>query len=254
MSPGGRGRTDPRPAGAGDADPETRTDADPETGTDAEAAARALCQAGRELHRLRLVAGRAGNLSVRLRDGSLLITPRGSHKGRLRPERLVRLEPGKPTASAVGRASTELPFHRAAYEADPTVGAVIHVHAPALTAAGLRDLDLAAQLPEVAEAVGGTALVPFEPSASEALARAVARAVSEGAAVLLLRRHGAVVVGPDLREAMYRAELAELSAFGLLLAEATALETDLDHLVALHRSVASRAGGAVRHLHDPPTA
>lgn len=204
--------------------------------------ARALCRAGRELHALGLLAGRAGNLSVRLPGGAgLLVTPRGRHKGRLRTRDLVRVDLSDPERSSVDRATSELLVHLEAYRAEKQVGAVVHVHGPALTAAGLREIDLSDRLPELGKAVGGTALVPFAPSGSEELARAVGRSIRSGAHLLLLQRHGAVALAAGLEEALHRVELAELSAYAILLAESTGMELNLERVLTLHRRNAERA-------------
>ncbi len=182
--------------------------------------ARELCRACRRLARAELIAGRAGNLSLREGD-AVLVTPRGVNKARLRAAQVIRAPLTRP-ADTVPGASVEYRMHRACYLASPGVGAVVHTHAPALTALGLLGLDLSA-LPEAHENVGGVALVAFQPSGSEALASAVADAVRAGAGVLLLRGHGAVAVGTDLSEAMDRMELAELSARAIVMARAGGL-------------------------------
>jgi L-fuculose-phosphate aldolase len=182
------------------------------------AAREALCQAGRALHQRGLLAGTAGNLSVRLDARSVLLTPRSARKDRLAPSDLVLVEPAHPEPEALARASTEWPMHRACYEASDLVRAVVHTHAPALTAAGIRGLALTDDLPELGGAVGKVSLVDFQPSGSEELGEAVGRAVAMGAAVLLLRNHGAVTVAASLDAALDRMELAELSARAVLLA------------------------------------
>lgn len=172
----------------------------------------ALCRVGRALHEAGLTAGTAGNLSVRLEGGRALVTPRGVRKDRLGPDDLVTVDLGAPASGRAGRASTEWPAHRACYAADPGCGAVVHGHAPALTAVGLRGLDLPAALPELEAAVGRVVLVPFAPSGSDELAGSVGRAVEGGGRVLLLARHGVLAVGGTLDEAFDRIELAEMAA------------------------------------------
>lgn len=177
-----------------------------------------LCRVGRRLHEAGLIAGLAGNLSARLPDDAVLVTPRGIRKDGLRPGELVRLDLERPADDDLARATTEWPMHRACYRAAAASGSVIHTHAPALTAAGLRGLDVGDALPEAADSVGGIRLVPWAPAGSEALGRRVARAVEAGAGVLLLARHGALAVGRTPAEAFDRMELAELTARAVLLA------------------------------------
>lgn len=177
-----------------------------------------ICYHGRRLWEAGLIGGCCGNLSARLHQGdAIYITPRAVNKSRLHAQdiHLVTLRgPGDNPA----RVSVELPMHRACYHADVGVGAVIHTHAPALTALGIRGLDLQEALPEAATSLGGVTRVPYAPSGSERLADSVGRAVSGGARVVLLERHGVVTVGHTLTDAYDRMELGELSAKAALLA------------------------------------
>lgn len=177
----------------------------------------AVCRIGKALHESGLNAGRAGNISARVDADTILVTPRGVRKDTLRPTDLVAVRIDEPDLP--DQASTETRMHVAAYRTDRGIGALIHAHAPALTAAGLRGLDLADHLPEIDLAVGTITTVDFAPSGSQTLADQVGQAVAGGAAVVLLRRHGAVAVGADLDDAFDRLELAELSARAVLLAD-----------------------------------
>lgn len=173
-----------------------------------------LCRVGRALHEAGLTAGVAGNLSVRLDEERILTTPRRTRKDRLSAGDLVVVGLDAPEPDL--RATSEWPAHRACYRADPDVGAVVHGHPPALTAVGLRGLDVAAALPEIEAAVGAIVTVPSLPSGSDELGAAVGRAVAGGGRVLLLLRHGALAVGATLDEAYDRIELAELAARAVL--------------------------------------
>lgn len=178
---------------------------------------RELCHVGELLYEKGFVAGRAGNLSVRLPEGRILVTPRGSHLGRMRPEEAVSLRLDDPGPEAVEAATTELPTHRR-LQADTEVAAVVHSHAPALTAAGIRGLHLDEALPEVEEAVGGVTVVPYAESGGRELAGSVVGAVRDGARLVVLRNHGVVAVGNTLAEGFDRTELAELAARTVLMA------------------------------------
>jgi len=204
-------------------------------------AAREIIAVGRDLHETGLVAGTAGNLSVRLRSGRILITRSGSNLGRLDEASLVEVPTGPAPGGSSG-ASSELLLHRAAYRADEAVGGVVHTHAPALVAAGLRDIDVGEVLPEVTLGTGPIARLPLLASGSEALGLAVGKAVARGAGVILLRRHGAVAVGPTARVAADRMELAELAAYSVLLGSDPGDVADPKRIEAL----AARLGSLAR--------
>jgi L-fuculose-phosphate aldolase len=177
-----------------------------------------LCYYGKRLWQAGLIAGKCGNLSARLHSrNAVYITPRAANKSHLAaPDiRLVQLDAAPESLS---RVSVEFPMHRACYLADSNVAAVIHTHAPSLTALGIRDLDIDELLPEAAGSLGEVARIPYLPSGSRELAEAVGRAVAGGAGLLLLRRHGAVSVGRTLTEAYERMEFGELTARTALLA------------------------------------
>jgi L-fuculose-phosphate aldolase len=178
--------------------------------------AREIVAVGRRLHSAGLIGGLAGNFSVRVDRERILITPTGTHKGTLAEDGILELAlDASPEEAAL--ASSEFPFHRAAYRAREDVGAVVHTHAPALIACGLKDLAIQEHLPEVSLATDALVAIPLLPSGSEALGNAVGTAVADGAGVVLLRNHGAVAVGATIEEAAYRMELAELAGYAVLM-------------------------------------
>ncbi len=198
--------------------PIRRAFVEPAAGARDEALRLLLCYHGKRAWQAGLIAGCCGNLSARSRNPDYIyITPRAANKSRLHASdiQLVHLH-AKPATLA--NVSVELPLHRACYLADSSVCAVVHTHAPALTAAGIRRLELAEVLPGAVASMGGVALVPFAPSGSDELGEAVGAAVSGGARLLLLERHGAVSVGRSLVEAYERMEFGELTAKAAVLA------------------------------------
>lgn len=259
--PGGRPGAGRYPASGEGPDPVDRAEAGVAAFPGDEAGAReSVCRVGRHLYESALVGGRAGNLSVRLDAGRLLVTPRGAHKGRLAPGDLVvvpldvadrddrRGQARAPAQAPPGRevdATSELPFHRAVYRSRPDVAAAVHTHAPALVAAGMRGTEVAAPFPEIGEAVGAVGRVPFRPSGSRALAEAVEEA-ARAADLLLLERHGTLALAATPEEARDRTELAELTAWAALLAQGAGLELDLHRVSELHRRIVERARDADR--------
>lgn len=188
----------------------------------------AIVGAGRRLGARGLIAAGEGNLSIRLGDGQLLVTPTGRRKDELAAADLVvvpELAGRDRTRSAGPRPSSDIAIHRAIYAARPDVQAVVHAHLPAamaLTLAGL--VPDPAVLPETALFLPRLPYFPFAAAGSVELARAVATALSEGPAPLpgaaILERHGAIAVGsgdsgpPDsptaIDQALDRLELVEV--------------------------------------------
>ena len=178
---------------------------------------------GERLWQAGLIAGSSGNLSARLhRRNAIYVTSHATSKAFLRRSD-IRSVPLEEDGSDTTSVSVELPMHRACYSSGEELGAVIHTHAPALTAIGLLDIDLGEVLPEVKASLNRVARVAHAPAGSSELADSVGEAVSAGAGLVLLERHGAVTVGRDLNEACDRMELGELSAKAVLLARGEAV-------------------------------
>jgi L-fuculose-phosphate aldolase len=179
----------------------------------------ALVVAGRRLGGRGLIAAGEGNLSVRLGDGSLLMTPSGRRKDELAPGDLLVVAAQRPAgetwAPGAPRPSSDVAIHRAAYAARTDVLAIVHAHLPAsmaLTLAG--EVPDPQSLPETAHFIPRLPYLPFRTMGSAELAADVAAALTSEPAPLpgavLLERHGAVAVGADLDEAVNRLELVEV--------------------------------------------
>ena len=82
---------------------------------------------GALLYERRLAHGSAGNLSVRLEDGSILVTPTNSSLGSLDPERISKVSPTGELLAG-DPPSKEAFFHLAVYEERPTAQAIVHLH------------------------------------------------------------------------------------------------------------------------------
>lgn len=181
----------------------------------------ALVAAGRRLGARGLISAAEGNVSVRLDDGTILITPSGRRKDELDPGDLVvvpiRARVGE-TAATPGNGlqpSSDVAIHRAVYEARADVIAVVHAHLPAalaLTLAG--EVPDPGVLPETALLLPRLPFVPFGTMGSAELAADVAAAFGAGPdplpGAVLLERHGAVAVGTTIEQAVDRLELVEV--------------------------------------------
>jgi len=196
---------------------------------------RELVRAGRELYRQGMLAGAGGNLSARLPDGGVLITPSGLAKGRLRPADLLVLDLD---GRGAGKPSSETPLHLAIYRRFPWVGAVVHAHPVNATALAVMHRSIPVEtLPEGLVALGAIPCVPYVPPAGPALGEAVAPALDEGDGALLLN-HGAVTIGRTVAEAQAKMEVLEaLAAVALKAPQAVPLPAaEVERLRAIWRS------------------
>ncbi|MEO1114222.1 MAG: 3-oxo-tetronate 4-phosphate decarboxylase [Pseudomonadota bacterium] len=186
----------------------------------------------RSLFERGLTHGSTGNISARLSDGSLLVTPTGSSLGFLDPVRISHIS--KEGALLSGDKPTkEIPLHAAFYETRQQTGAVVHLHSCHSVALSLLpEIDPDNVLPPLTAygimLLGKVRLLPFFVPGDPAMGEAVRGLAGKHAAVLLAN-HGPVVAGKTLEAAVNAMEELEASAkLALLLrgANATALNED----------------------------
>lgn len=195
----------------------------PESGPGGARLREAIVAAGRRLGARGLISAGEGNISVRLGDGTILVTPSGRRKDELVVDDLLTVPVVAEARHIAGgswdaggaRPSSDIAIHRAVYAARHDVEAVVHAHLPAamaLTLAG--EVPDPAVLPETALLLPRLPFLPFATPGSVELAADVASALTEGPepvpGAVLLERHGAVAVGASLDEAISRLELVEV--------------------------------------------
>lgn len=180
-----------------------------------------VASVGKSLFDRGLTAGSTGNISMRLSDGRMLMTPTNASLGSLDPARLSRFsaegvhEDGdKPTKEAF--------LHTCMYCMRSSANAVVHLHSTYSVAVSiLADTNPEDALPPLTAyyimRVGNLPLVPYYKPGDEALALAVREKATHSHAVLLAN-HGPVVAGKTLLDAQYAAEeLEETAKLHLLL-------------------------------------
>jgi L-fuculose-phosphate aldolase len=173
---------------------------------------RGLVRAGRDLYRQGMMAGASGNLSARLADDRVLITPSGAAKGRLRPADLLIIDLDGNLVAGDGRPSSETAMHIAIYRRFPGAAAVVHAHPLKATALAAAHRPIPVDtLPEALFALGSIALVPYMPATTPDLGVAVAAALADGDGALLLN-HGAVTIGKSVDAARGKMEILEALA------------------------------------------
>ncbi len=172
-------------------------------------AERAVVDIGRRLHERGMVAGTDGNISVRLDDDRIMVTPSGLAKGRLADNDMVIVDINGKLLQGNNRPSSEVDMHLCVYRSRPEVRACVHSHAPYATAfavAGIQPGDDV--LPEVVVDVGRVQLTEYAPPGTEAVPRSI-KPHLESCNAMLLRNHGLLTIGRSLEEAYCRHELVE---------------------------------------------
>ncbi len=164
----------------------------------------ALVEGGRRLLAEGLVARTWGNLSVRLADGRIAITPSGIPYPELGPDQIVLLDPATGQWSGSLKPSGERKVHLEIYRRRPQVQAVVHTHQMAAS------IWAAARRPMPAP-WGTVPCAAYALPSTKKLTEATVGALGDGPAVLMAN-HGALTVGADLDEAFVRIAQVERAA------------------------------------------
>ncbi len=174
-----------------------------------------MVRMGAVLYARQLAHGTAGNLSVRLADGNVLVTPTNSSLGFLKAEHISKITPAGELLEG-SPPSKEYFFHLAVYEERPKANAIVHLHSTysvALSCLCHEQTDDV--LPPLTAyqimRVGRLPLIRYFRPGDRKLARAV-KETARANGSMLLANHGPIVSAPSLEEAIYAYEELEETA------------------------------------------
>lgn len=164
---------------------------------------------GRTLHEKGFVAAMDGNLSVRLKQDRILVTPTGLSKGSMRPADLVIVDLEGKQVAGRRHVTSEIGMHLMIYRTRPDVKAIVHAHPP--TATGFAAAGIALTEPLVCEVVMGLGCIPLArygtPGTAE-LAQSLEPYVPKYDAILM-SNHGVVAYGDTIEHAYMKMETVE---------------------------------------------
>lgn len=175
------------------------------------AAAAAIAEAARSLFSRGYSFGTAGNLSMRV-DDHVVVSPTNSSFEELDADSMSVVDLAGKHLSG-NKPSKEVHFHIALYETRPEARAVVHLHSTYATAVSClphedtRDA-LPVYTPYFAMRIPCLPVVPYLRPGHRGLAEAV-RAAAGMSPAMLLKNHGPITSGRDLREATALAEELE---------------------------------------------
>ena len=175
-----------------------------------------LCELGHNLYSRSLTHGNTGNLSVRLPNGNLIVTPTGTSLGDLSPDNLSLVEPDGTLLSGPSP-TKEMPLHQAFYNTrGDRAGAVVHLHSCYSTALSLLGSDnesdwLPHLTPYSIMQLGQVRLLPYFLPGSPEIGVAIKGLAGRHAAVMLAH-HGPVITAKTLEATVYAAEELEATA------------------------------------------
>jgi L-fuculose-phosphate aldolase len=168
-----------------------------------------LVRFSRWLSRLGFAPGTSGNLSVRLDQDRLLITPTGVSKALVRRADMVIVDLQGRLLCGTRKVTSEVGMHLAIYEKRIDVRAVIHSHPPIATAFACSGRTLDEVLcQEAVMTVGRIPLAPYATTGTDEVAASLCPYIPEHDAILL-ENHGAVSSGKSLLDAFMKMETIE---------------------------------------------
>lgn len=155
------------------------------------------------LYQKNLLAACDGNVSFRLSENKILITPSGVPKYSLKPKDLIFVNMNGESKS--GKPSSELLMHLGVYRDNPIAKAVIHSHPPFAIAWSIAFPEHS-ELPstcvsETILALGSIPIVPYAHPGSESLVKNLQKYWTKNRA-MILSRHGGLSWGESIVEAL----------------------------------------------------
>ena len=164
---------------------------------------------GKMLHERGLIAATDGNISARLHDGAILITPTCISKGMMSSEDLLVVDMNGRRVSGFRDVTSEIGMHMTVYRMRPDINAIVHAHPP--TATGFAACGLAldqALISEVLLSLGGVPLARYATPGTSELSESLEPFIPDHDAVLMAN-HGVVTYGCDLMQAYLNMETVE---------------------------------------------
>lgn len=171
-------------------------------------ARKAICEIGDKMYFKGYVAANDGNISVKISDDTIIVTPTGVSKGGMTANSLVKM---KLDGTVIGKnkPSSEVKMHIRVYQLNRNVKSVVHAHPPASTAFAIAGIPM--DRPIMSESILTLGVVPVAEYAlpgTKEVPDSIEPYVNSHNAVLLAN-HGLLTWGDDITQAMYRMESAE---------------------------------------------
>jgi L-fuculose-phosphate aldolase len=171
-----------------------------------------VLQAAKDMLKVGLTAGTSGNISGRLDDGNVVITPSSVDYETMTLEDLVVLDMDGNVVEGTRHASSEKALHLECYKLYDEVRSVIHSHPVWATMFACARQPIPALIDEFAIYVGGDVpCAEYAMSGTPDLGVNAAECLKD-VGTALLASHGMVTVGPTPAKTLHQAGVVERSA------------------------------------------
>lgn len=175
---------------------------------------KSIVDTGRHMIETGLTVGTWGNISIRDPDtGYMYISPSGMNYAEIHNEHVVVLDLQTNVVEGEFEPSVEKHMHAAVYRCREDVNAVVHTHPVYSSVFGVVEMELPAVSEDFAQIVGDkvTVALPYALPGTPELGAVASSSLGQRNAVLL-PRHGALSVGPDMAWALKVSRVLEKNA------------------------------------------
>ncbi|WP_424000539.1 class II aldolase/adducin family protein [Haloarcula salina] len=172
----------------------------------------AICEYGRSLLDDDLTTGTGGNLSARLDENHIAISPSGVPYEDITPADVPVVRTDGTVVEGEVEPSTELPMHLAVYENRPDVGGVVHTHSPYATTFASLGEAIPASHYLLSFTGSEVPVAEYKTHATQELGEAAVDALGDEYNATLLRNHGVLTADENLDSAYTVALMVEYCA------------------------------------------
>ncbi len=173
----------------------------------------------RRLYRLGLTTTSGGNISIRVSEDIIVITPSATDKGRMKWKEVGIMSIIGENLTPDLKPSIEYALHLNIYKKRSDVFTIVHAHPVFASSFTTMNYQINTSLTAEARAICGEPLfVPYALMGSEKLADIVAEHAAE-ADIMLLENHGIITTGETLLQAFNKLEVLENAAKMTLIVE-----------------------------------
>lgn len=181
---------------------------------------RNIINAALALKEYRLIALSGGNVSLRIDDDHILVTPSGMGYEGMVEDDIIVMDIDGGVVEGERRPSVDSVALLYIYKNLSEIRAIIHTHQVYATAAGLVGENLPCAVTTLANAaLGAVNVAPYSSAASLEMGVEAVKYL-EGKRAVILKHHGVITVGGSIKEALYAAVYLEDAAKTYLAARA----------------------------------
>ncbi len=171
-----------------------------------------ICEMGRRVYENGFVAANDGNISVKVSDNEYYCTPTGVSKGFMTPDMIIKIDANGNKLEGKLNPSSEIKMHLRVYRERPDVRAVVHAHPPVATAFTVAGIPLNQYiLPEAVLSLGDVPTCEYGTPSTMEIPDSLMPYIQTHDA-FMLKNHGALTVGCDLKKAIFVMEEVEFNA------------------------------------------